>query len=435
MTSIRSRLLAWLLGGVAVAVAVGGTSTYLLARDEAGALADYQLQQTALTLRDHAVTAEIITRGGDPDDALEMLVQIWSREGARLYRSDPRTAMPGNSRLGFADVAAPDGRYRVFAMQAGDHVIQVAQPQWVRERLAARLAFRTLWPFALLLPILAVLVWATVGRGLAPLEGVAREVRSRSPASLDPVRESGLPEEVQPIAHALNDLLARLNVAIDAQRAFVADAAHALRTPLAALTLQAQVLARAPGAVERAEALARLSDGIGRASRLAQQLLALARTEEGGGPSSGPVRLDELARDAVRQQAAIAQSKGIDLGLARAEPVAAVADGEALGTLLANLIDNAVRYTPAPGQVNVSAYAEGDRAVLEVADTGPGIPTEDRPRVFDRFFRRPGTGGEGSGLGLAIARRIADHAGGSISLEDAAPHGLRAITRLPRIRG
>ena len=434
MNSIRARLLAWLLGGVTAAFALGGVSTYLLARDEANSLADYQLQQTALSLRDHAEAEDVRLRGGIPDEALEMLVQIWGREGARLYLSDPRASMPGISRLGFADVDAQEGRYRVFSMQAGSQVIQVAQPLWVRERLAAQLAIRTLWPFALLLPLVAALVWITVGRGLAPLERVAHEVRRRSSSSLAPVREAGLPDEVLPLAHALNDLLARLERTLDAQRAFVADAAHELRTPLAALHLQAQLLAQAKSEGERNDALASLREGIDRAIRLAQQLLALARAEEAVDAAGGPARIDDVAREAIRQLTVPAQAKGIDLGLSRAEPVQVDCDPGALTTLVANLIDNAVRYTPARGEVNVSAFAEGDVAVIAVEDTGPGIPPEERERVFDRFFRRAGTEGDGSGLGLAIARRVAERAQGSIALEEATGGGLRAVVRLPRLR-
>jgi two-component system OmpR family sensor kinase len=435
VTSIRSRLLAWLLGGVTAALAAGGVSTYFLAREEANALADYQLQQTALSLRDHAVAAERAARQEDPDDAMEILVQIWGREGARLYRSNPRSAMPGNARIGYADVEAPDGRYRVFAIQAGEQVIQVAQPLWVRERLAAQLALRTLWPFALLLPLLAALVWTTVGRGLAPLERVAREVRRRSHTSLEPLREGGLPDEVRPLAHALNDLLQRLGQTLEAQRTFVADAAHELRTPLAALALQSQLLERAPDAAERRAALANLREGIERASRLVQQLLALARAEEAVDAAPEAARVDDVAREAIRQLTAVAQAKGVDLGLVRSESVRARCGAPALATLVANLIDNAVRYTPASGQVNVSAYGEGDAALILVEDSGPGIPAQDRDRVFDRFYRQPGAGGDGSGLGLAIARRIAERAGGSIALEDAAIGGLRVRVRLPRAAG
>ncbi len=435
MTSIRSRLLVWLLGGVTAALAAGGVSTYLLAREEANALADYQLQQTALSLRDHAIAAELAARKEDPDDALEVLVQIWGREGARLYRSNPRRTMPGNARIGFADVAAPDGAYRVFAIQAGEQVIQIAQPMWVRERLAAQLALRTLWPFALLLPLLAALVWTTVGRGLAPLERVAREVRRRSHTSLEPLRESGLPDEVRPLAHALNDLLQRLGQTLENQRTFVADAAHELRTPLAALALQAQLLARAPDAAERSEALASLREGIERASRLVQQLLALARAEDAAAASPGEVQVASAILDAIQQLTPMAQAKGVDLALVRSETIRARCDAGALAMLLANLIDNALRYTPAPGAVNVAAHREGEAVVIAVEDSGPGIPPQERDRVFDRFYRRPGASGEGSGLGLAIVRRIAERAGGTVELGQAALGGLRVCVRLPIAAG
>jgi two-component system OmpR family sensor kinase len=432
MISIRRRLLAWLLAGVAGAVAVGAVLTYFTAREEANVLADYQLQQLALSFRDHALANGLIEHEGNPDKALEVLVQIWDRDGLRLYISHPRVSMPDRAQLGFTEVSTPQGKWRVYSALLGDHVIQVAQPQAVRNRLAASVALRTVWPLAAMLPLLGLLIWFTVGRGLSPLERLAREVRNRSPAALEAIPEAGLPNEVRPLVGSLNDLLRRLGHAIEAQRALVADAAHELRSPLTALRLQAQLAERAASEGERREALGSLGRGVERASHLVQQLLTLAREEEQHTDApAAEVRLDELAREVISLQAPLAQDRGLDLGLTRAEPVGVTGHADALRTLLGNLVDNALRYTPSPGSVDVAVWRDGAQAVLQVCDSGPGIPADERERVFDRFYRHAGSESGGSGLGLAIVRRVVEHHGGSVELGDHSPSGLRVTVRLP----
>ena len=432
MISIRRRLLAWLLGGTALAVAAGTVSTFLMAREEANALADYQLQQMALSFRDHALASGLISQEDSPARGLEVLVQIWNQQGVRLYISHPKAGIPDRAQLGFADVSAPGGRWRVFSTQLRDHVIQVAQPYAVRDRIAARLALHTAWPMVAVLPLLGLLIWLTVGKGLSPIERLASDVGRRSPDALSPLEERGLPREVQPLVHALNDLLRRLHRALETQRAFVADAAHELRTPLAALRLQAQIAERAAHEGERREALGSLKRGVERSSHLVQQLLTLAREEDQAAQTpSVPVRLDELAREVIAEHASLAHDKSIDLGMAREEPLSVDGSAAGLRTLLSNLVDNAVRYTPAGGSIDVSLAREGDEAVLEVSDSGPGIPPAERARVFDRFYRRAGDGSEGSGLGLAIVSQVVARHRGSIALADSPKGGLRVVLRLP----
>jgi two-component system OmpR family sensor kinase len=435
VSSIRRRLLVGLLGGVAIAVLLSAVSTYRVARDEANALFDYQLQQAALSLREGVLADALLSPSmAEDDDALQMVVQIWDRSGTRLYLSRPQARMPLHAQPGFTDVATDQGLWRVFTAPAADHLVQVAQPHSVRDNLAADLAWRTIWPLAAVLPLLGLLIWITVGRGLAPLKRLAGELAGRSPAALDPVPEDRLPQELRPLVGSLNDLLKRLSQTLDSQRAFVADAAHELRTPLTALSLQTQLAQRAATPDERSGALAQLRLGIERATRLVEQLLALARTE---GQSAarvlrGRVPLDELAREAAAQIAPLAGAKGIDLGLERLDPVAVVGEHAALRTMLSNLLDNAVKYTPQGGRVDVEVRGEDAHAVVEVRDSGPGIPAAERERVFDRFYRVPGSAQTGSGLGLAIARRIASAHGGAIELDDAAVTGLRVRVRLPR---
>ncbi|HZQ72842.1 MAG TPA: ATP-binding protein [Burkholderiales bacterium] len=434
MNSIRRRLLVGLLAGVTAAVLLSAISTYRVARDEANALFDYQLQQAALSLREGVLADALLSPPIDEDDeALQMVVQIWDRSGTRLYLSRPQARMPLHAQPGFTDVETDQGRWRVFTAIAADHLVQVAQPHSVRDNLAADLAWRTIWPLAAVLPLLGLLIWLTVGRGLAPLARLAGDLSRRSPAALEPVPAERLPEELRPLVASLNDLLQRLGQSLESQRVFVADAAHELRTPLTALSLQAQLAQRAGTTEERGTALGQLRLGIERATHLVEQLLILARTEGQSAARAlpGRVALDELAREAAAELANLSGAKGVDLGLERVEAVAVTGERASLRTMLLNLLDNAVKYTPRGGRVDVSVRAEGGDALIEVRDTGPGIAPDERERVFDRFYRVAGSAQTGSGLGLAIARRVAAAHDGAIELGDAAPHGLCVTVRLP----
>jgi two-component system OmpR family sensor kinase len=242
-----------------------------------------------------------------------------------------------------------------------------------------------------------------------------------------------LPDEVQPLVRALNDLLGRLRAALERERAFMADAAHELRTPLTALHLQMGMLARASSEAERDAAMTTLSAGVQRAIRLVEQMLALARQEPRPGRHTAPVRLDELAREIVAELVPLADAGRIDLGIAASQPVTVAGETDALRTLLRNLIDNAVRYTPAGGRVDVTIESPAGDPRLSVADDGPGIPVEERARVFDRFYRRAGTTPTGSGLGLAIVKAIADAHGATVSLgAGPAGKGLTVTVSFPR---
>ena len=430
MTSVRRALLLTLLAAVAAVTAASALATYGVARRELDQVFDYHLRQIALSLREQvraSVPRPVVGAAGE----LDFAIQIWDADGNRVYASRPGVPLPEVDVLGFATVAARGGSWRVYSTTIGDYAIQVAQPLAVREERAFAASVRTLAPVLLLVPLLALAVWWIVGRGLAPLDRLAAAVARRTSTSLAPFSEESAPEEVVPLVRSLNALVARLAAAFAAQRALVADAAHELRTPLAALRLQAQVAEAAPDPPARAAALAELRGGVERATHVVEQLLTLARQEhEGEVPATeAPVRLAELAAQAVADHASLAEAKGVDLGAARLDDAATVrGDPAALRALLANLVDNAIRYTPRGGRVDVSAIAAGG-PTLEVADTGPGIPAAERARVFDRFYRLPGTAEPGSGLGLAIVRAVAERHGASVELDGTPGGGLTVRVR------
>lgn len=431
-SSIRRELLTWLLAGLALAIVAATLVTYVRARDEANVLFDVQLAQTAASITGMPFAAPIAE--GPSSEGL--VVQIWDRNGVRVYLPRPRSevphdALPKRQSPGFATIDTPNGQWRVYSVITEGQLVQVAQPLAVRRALAASLALSTIMPLLVALPLVALFVWATIARGLAPLTRIAGALGKRTPTQLAPLAETGWPREIQPVVDALNGLLGRLDNAIDAQRAFVADAAHELRTPLTALHLQAQIAERASSEDERRTALADLRAGLARTTRMVEQLLALAREEPGVAERPMvPVDLAAIARDVVAELEALAAAKGLDLGLADAQDATVIGDGASLRTLLANLVDNAIRYTQSGGRVDVAVGNDGAAFTLAVRDNGPGIDPSERERVFTRFARGSGATAEGSGLGLAIVRRIVERHGASIALmEGLDGRGLGVVVR------
>jgi two-component system OmpR family sensor kinase len=431
VTSLRARLLIWLLGGVLLVGAVGGWFVYRNALVEADVFFDYHLRQTALLLSDQPV--EYLLNADIPQTSAQydFVVQVWTLDGVRVYLSRPHAVLPAITTIGFSTAITSEGRWRVFGVQAPTRVIQVAQPMRVRERQAVELALRTLTPFVLLMPVLVVIIWLAVAHAMEPLKRLTSLVKARKVSTLDPLPDERLPGEVQPLVSALNDLLGRLGAALDRERGFLADAAHELRTPLTALHLQMGTLARATDETERVDAMDKLSAGVQRAIRLVEQLLSLARQEPRADVRPVQLRLDELVRDVVAEMVPLADARRIDLGISASEAVNVLGDVDALRTLVRNLVDNAVRYTPEGGRVDLTVRD----STLRVIDNGPGIPPAERKMVFDRFYRTPGTVPTGSGLGMAIVKTIADAHGASIALEDAGNgQGLAVTVKFPAAR-
>lgn len=433
--SLRTRLLVWLLGGVVLVGVAGGLVVYRNALAEADAFFDYHLKETALFLRDQPVEYQFPTPIPPNDVAYDFVVQIWTIDGRRIYIGPEQAVLPNSTALGYSTVNTSGGQWRVYGTVSPTKVVQVAQPMSVRRQQAAQLALRTLAPFALLMPLLGLIVWLAVGRALQPLQRLARAVKARRVNALEPLSDERLPEEVRPLVGSLNDLLGRLTAALERERAFMADAAHELRTPLTALHLQLGALARAATEEERGEAMGKLSEGVQRAIRLVEQMLALARQEPRAEPARTLFPLDELAREVVAELVPLADARRIDLGMSEAQPVSVRGERDAVATLIRNLVDNAVRYTSAGGRVDVSVERSATtpaQALVRVIDNGPGIAQEERERVFDRFYRRPGTRAPGSGLGLAIVKAIAVAHGAAVELgEGAEGSGLSVTVAFP----
>jgi two-component system OmpR family sensor kinase len=418
--SLRGRLLWYLLAAITIAALAQASIAYRTSLKDADQIFDYHMQQMALSLRS-GMPLSNVPRPGRVDTELgtdDLVVQMWTPDGVQVFHSVSRARLPQRAVLGFSNVRANGTTYRVFSVQTANQTVQVAQDLAVRRNMASNLALRTLGPIAVMMPILMLVVWWVVSGSLEPVARVRSQVASRQADDLSPVSEAGLPDEVRPLVQELNLLFDRVKTAFDAQQNFVGDAAHELRTPLAALKLQAQSLERADSTEARKVAVARLTSGIDRATRLVEQLLVLARQEASaaGGMAMSPVDLAELARRSVAELASVAANKGVDLGVHHLDPASVEGQPEALLILLRNLVDNAIKYTPAGGTVDISVRAAKDGVVVSVEDSGPGIAPEERERVVDRFYRVPGSEAAGSGLGLAIIKSIAERHGATLTL-------------------
>jgi signal transduction histidine kinase len=431
MTSIRARLLVALLTLVACASLLAGALTYRRVLAETSTLFDYQLRQMALSLRAQMSMAPSLELPPDQSDA-DFVILIWDPLGARVYLSRPGLPIINRPVVGYVDLSVQGQVWRVYGLQTHEGVVQIAQPVRLREALARAAALRVVIPLLLLLPLLGVAIAWVVRSSLLPLRRVATEVQRRDAHSLAPIATSPLPQEIAPLIDALNRLLVRLQAAFATQRAFVADAAHELRSPLTAVRLQLQLLDRAPDGSAQIEARTALGAAVERAIHLVEQLLTLARNEPR--TTSGAltaVALDAVAADGVGDSHMLAATRDIELSLEAQAGVMILGDRDALRALVRNLVDNAVRYTPAGGRVRVLCSATSGAALLEVIDSGPGIDAADRERAFDRFYRRAGAPEEGSGLGLAIVKAIAERHGARLILESATGGGLHVTASFP----
>jgi two-component system OmpR family sensor kinase len=419
--SLRARLLGFLLGAIMLAAIVQAATAYLTALAQADLIFDRHMQKMALALRSGVALATSPPNNEISSDRAneDFFVQMWTSNGVPVFQSAAHQTLRRPARPGFSDVQAQDRTYRVFSIATPTQIIQVAQDMAARRDMARTLAERTVGPTLLMAPLLMLVVWWVVSRSLAPVAKVRSQMALRKADELSPLSEVGLPVEVRPLIQELNLLFERLRKAFDSQKVFVADAAHEMRSPLAALKIQLQGLQRAPDDPARELAIRRLAAGIDRAAHLVDQLLVLARQEASAatGLALESIDLAQVSFLSVSDTLVAAQARQIDLGVHRAESTLLQGHPEALRILVRNLLDNAVKYTPVGGTVDLDVHGTSDGAVLSIEDSGPGIAEEDRGRVLDRFYRAHGAGSTGSGLGLAIVKAIATLHDASVVLD------------------
>jgi len=446
--SIRRSLLGWLVPAFAVMLGIGALAAYYVALRPALDAYDQALTDDALALSAsvHVVDGKPVL--DLPPQAEQLLrTEAYDRVYYALRGPDGRR-VSGDPIPGPPSVPA-DGRRIVYedwlhdepirviglgtACGAEACMVQVAETMTKRDHLRGKIVLGILAPAMGVAVVTLLLIWFGIGRGLAPLMRLSDEIRARSHSDLHPLDENAAPSEARALVSAINRLLADLEVTSTARRRFLADAAHQLRTPLAGIQTQAELALQQNDPEQLRRTLQRLHQATLRTARLANQLLVLARAEPGAH------RFDPAATCELRQVIEAhaddwvhrALSKELDLGI-EVEPARVKVDALLMANLVGNLVDNAIEYTPRGGRITLRCRPEGRWVRLEVEDNGPGIPAEERRRVFERFHRSPGTPGAGTGLGLAIVSEIAQAYGASVEItEPATGTGTLVVVRIP----
>lgn len=447
----RSRSLRWrLLFAVCIVVLLvwilGGILSYGKARHEAEELMDGNLAQRAhllmALLRDNEdhfddIAMRLAVVGGKPYDVYEppLEFQFGREDGTILLRSTDAPSLPITGLPGYSDILRQNESWRVLNVVSTDqkYRIQVAQDIDVRDRAALEVATQTVLPVGLILPALLLLLYVSIRRGLRPLDRLTDAIATRSSDNLAPLPNSRVPTEARPLVAALNRLFFRVGATIENERRFTADAAHELRTPLAALKIQAQVALMSPDPQARDHALKQITSGVDRATHLVEQLLRLARLDPLSSlPAPTKIDLCAVVNESVAAirspRASLTQRIFVELPSGEL-PV--TADAGLLAIALRNLLDNAIRYTPATSSIWVSALLDGRNVVLTVRDDGPGVPATEQSRLGERFFRSHNAVAEGTGLGLAIVARIAELHGGQFAASNGPSGGFEARITFP----
>ena len=413
--SIRRRLLIGLLSATVLLWLVALVSTYFDTRHELDELLDAHLAQSAsLLLAQVGHDAEDIEIDQVPQlhrYSRHVAFQVWYRGRDLVLHSAGAPNTPLSSQQeGFSNRIIKNRNWRVFSSwdSRSRYLVQVAEQREARDHLAGTVVGNMLMPMLIMLPLLGALIWFGISRGLRPLSEISNEVAQRQPESLAPMELQAVPDEVAPLVQDLNRLFERVSESLDKERRFTADAAHELRTPLAAIKTQAQVAQAASKDAERQQALASVVEGCDRAARLMEQLLTLARLEPERFEIKESCDLRSITREVIAELAPKAVSKNIELHLVAEQEAKMQGDAALLGILVRNLADNAVRYSPSDSAVKFRIQSSGETIELSVCDQGPGIPEAEKARIWDRFYRVLGSGETGSGLGLSIVKQIAD---------------------------
>jgi two-component system, OmpR family, sensor histidine kinase QseC len=458
-TSIRRRLALLVLASLAVVWSLALGLSYHQAKHEIAQWDDARLAQLAqflvlLDQNDLDILAktridarnEYGHKSAQPNDddgdksPREALFQIQDASGKVLAQSARLAVLGGwqsqpDPGSGAQTITLNGQLWRSYRLRDGStgRTVRVLESANNRSDLTTDVARRIARPIAFALPVLAILVWFSIGHSLAPLAALSRAICIRDASKLDPIEIGPTPHEVRPLVDAINQLLARLRLSISRERAFTADAAHELKTPLAAIKVQAQVALVTDDAIQQRLAMQRVVQGVDRSTHLAEQLLLLARLDEHEPVPAQPVELVALARDAIAAHELDVRRKGIRTQLVGHACVQVLAAPALMNILLDNLIDNAIKYGDAGGRFEIAIQRDGHAVTLTISDDGPGVTAEELARLTDRFFRGSGTSANGSGLGLSIVARIAGYFGAALDFGPGiGGRGLSAKVTFPR---
>jgi two-component system sensor histidine kinase QseC len=436
--SLKRRLLLGLLAVVAVVWLATAAYSYFDATHEINELLDAHLAQSAsLIVAQVGHDLEEIDLEHAPKTdkrARRVAFQIWERGTIlRLHSSDAPSSPFSRRQEGYSNATFGGKSWRVFSTWDAKRrfLVQIAERDEARREIAAGIATNLLFPLLFALPVLALFVWLSIDRAVSPLNRLGQEAERRKAGDLRPFAPERAPREVVPLVRSLNALFERVRRLLENERRFTADAAHELRTPLAAVKTQAQVARGAFDDRARQHALDGVIEGCDRAARLVDQLLTLARLEPDPAQPAKHLELVDLAREVIAELAPLALAKDVDIELRGPGPASVKGHRELLSVLLRNLVENAVRYSPHGSSVNVDVVSSDEGATLSVMDEGPGVTPDERARLGQRFYRVLGTGQSGSGLGLSIVRRIAEMHSARLRFEEGDGKGLRVVVAFP----
>ena len=447
MTSIRKRLLLMLISGIIIVWILITSIIYLDTRKEISDIFDVHLAQSAKVLL-HLVAEELYEENKEEEQDTESSALVEIEDHLSVHKHEELLAFqisiesknfhfqsasaPNEpfsiNKNGFSDSLINNTDWRVFSLSDPEEiiVIHVGEPLSVRTTLVNQIALDLVLPLLITLPALAFLIWHIIGHSLTPLMQLTESVSKRKPTKLTPIDDSEIPDEVTPLVDALNQLLVRLDDAIENERRFTADAAHELRTPLAGIKAQAQLALNTHDNETRKTGLHQVIQSVDRSTHIVEQLLAMARLDpEHSQGLQEPIDLNILTQDVMSDLSSLAMDKQIELDLHSEEKVQITGNHYMITILLRNLVDNAIRYTPDHGKVNVSLSNTDTEVTLCIEDSGPGIDKGMIDQVFNRFYRINSSQELGSGLGLSIVKRIAELHGANIILDKSPLKGLQ----------
>ncbi len=430
--SLRARLFIALTSIVILTGAVGATLAYLWAYDEAIEIQDSVLIQVGAFALGAPLKESSAVKGVDADSEVAVI------ELGNAPRGPADVRRLWGLRDGLHNDSYGGQAVRVLLRTRPDGSrLAVTQSDEIRTELAGNMAIRTLLPIAALVPCLMLVIAIVIARSLRPMVRLADQLDMREADDMRPLTVKGAPSELLPFLASINGLLARVHAMVNQQRRFIADAAHELRTPITALSLQAENLGSLEMPPVARERVNTLKHGMRRTRELLEQLLVHARQESVAFDEPERVFLDRIAKDVVSDLLADAAAKNIDLGFTVAEEVEVVGNAFALTSAIRNVVENAIKFSPDGGTVDLGVTRDGAMAVVQIEDSGPGIPPADITQIFEPFFRGSKPSGEGSGLGLSIAKRAIDQAGGVIEIENIIGRGrpgLRVTIKLPAVK-
>ena len=425
--SLQYKLSTWLCVAIIAMAIAGGTFSFATAFEEANELQDDQLKQVAALIHGHVVPLVMektekatLAKASvlDTDPEFRIVVQIMSTSGIEvLVANQPPLLLPVDVLDGIQTLTIRDEAWRIFVKTLNSQQrVAVAQLIEVRDEVARESAMATIIPFMVLIPVLLILVGYLIREMFKPMTTIAIDLDQRSEQDLHAIDETNLPSEILPFVVAINRMLTRVDYSVEQQRRFVADAAHEMRTPLTALSLQLERLEAAEMSEQAKQRLSTLKNGLERTRLLLNQLLALARAQQVNNESKNEVSVQHVIRRVLEDVMPLADAKHIDIGVVSEFDATVSVQEFDLGALIKNLVDNAIRYTPDGGKIDLSLARNQEKVILKIVDTGPGIPEAERERVFDPFYRVLGNEQTGSGLGLSIVKTIATRIGAKIEM-------------------